>query len=282
MARAPCIAAVTERQMWDDLAGFEESAGCGPARPPCGQRRRETGMRKKASFIERAPPPGEREDVRRRGAGTRCPPSRRATVRKRVLAVSVADPGVLGDDSSKSQCTTILPWIGTSGKYATLAVNANGLAAAMRRGDQAEPVASLEQAFDCLRRKISLYLYLLAERKYSRHIQRFLNVQPEVQNIRDNMTMPEGLVITTHDAERHLDSFATSHHAGHEGVHWFLTRTDAVWVSMIQIEGHTAVLEHHTGSRAQDATAKRIEDGINEADCVQVPVDNTYIDGVGL
>ena len=80
-----------------------------------------------------------------------------------------------------------------------------------------------------------------AFRKASR-LQRFLNVEAIIRNIRDELGVSLGLIESTHDSKTNTDAVLL-HEGGNNRVQWPLARGQRVGVVRLQCEQRTAVMQ---------------------------------------
>ena len=97
------------------------------------------------------------------------------------------------------------------------------------------------------------------QRKQPGQVDRALQVEPVVEELGEQMGVAQRLILPAHDAERHEDAAVLGRHAGDDGVHGPLSRSDLVRMAGRENEALPAVLEHHARFRAHKPAAIGVE-----------------------
>src|ERR1700733_15761623 len=83
------------------------------------------------------------------------------------------------------------------------------------------------------------------ERKQAGQVDRALQVEPMIEQLGKQVRMAHRLILAAHDAEWHEDAAILGGHAGDDGVHRALSRSDLVPMRRREDEALSPVVEEH-------------------------------------
>ena len=92
--------------------------------------------------------------------------------------------------------------------------------------------------------------------------------------------MAHGLEMPAHDAVGHHGLAVFHDHTRNNRMHRALARGDAVGMAAFHPETEAAILQHHTGFIGENAAAKTLEQRVNKAARIAVPIDDGEVDRV--
>jgi predicted dehydrogenase len=204
------------------------------------------------------------------------------------------DPLGLGGVPLITHGPAVLAGVGAAHEHAGLGVDADGLVAAEAAAgiDQAVPLG-LQGAAD-----------LGADARFEPHraavagaragrvggadveepggVARLLDVHAEVDQVAEHLHVPLRLHVAAHHAEAQPGPAVLGDEARDDRVERPLVRLQAIGVARVEREQAAAVLEREAQAVRDVPRAEAVEVALDQADAVEVPVDDRHVDRVGL
>jgi hypothetical protein len=120
------------------------------------------------------------------------------------------------------------------------------------------------------------------ERERTRHFGCRLNIHAKIEHVGEEVGVTGCLIMSTHHTERHHAAPILHHHAGNDGVHRPLVRTERIGMAGLQAEAPATIVQQHAGFRRIQRRAESVEDRVDEGARIAVAIDHGDVDRVAM
>src|SRR5690349_10867294 len=111
----------------------------------------------------------------------------------------------------------------------------------------------------------AFHLEQTAKREGPRFIDGFLRVQATRDKVRDQLSMTDCLVLSTHDAERHpWCPIRLANKTRNNRVQWPFARINTIWMPIIETEPESPVMQKYARTRLVYSAAEAMEQRIDK------------------